>query len=187
LGHKTSHYVLFRDLVQRAMNEGRLKFGDKTKPKMQVDVDPLKDVDAMYTKVASCNMVEAIVDVVDKDVIETIGDEPKEKMGASQKFDYIFDISAQVVSRCMISRWSFQESREIKGKFVPTKCLSIKWLIPKLVGTEEGLNSNSSEPSYPKIFRIQSFAIKNLSREIFFDNRTSNINGKYLEKHSENG
>ena len=51
LGHKTSHCVLFRDLVQRALNEGRLKFRDKTNPQMQVDVDPLKDVNAMYTKV----------------------------------------------------------------------------------------------------------------------------------------
>jgi len=40
LGHKTSHCVLFRDLVQRALKEGRLKFGDETKPQMQVDVDP---------------------------------------------------------------------------------------------------------------------------------------------------
>lgn len=47
LGHKTSHCVLFRDLVQKALNEGRLKFGDKRKPQMQVDVDPPKDVDAM--------------------------------------------------------------------------------------------------------------------------------------------
>ena len=30
LGHKTSHCVLFRDLVQRGINEGMLKFGDKT-------------------------------------------------------------------------------------------------------------------------------------------------------------
>ena len=26
LGHKTSHCVLFKDLVQRALNEGKLKF-----------------------------------------------------------------------------------------------------------------------------------------------------------------
>ena len=66
LGHKTSHCVLFKDLVQRALNEGILKFGDKTKPQMEVDVDPLKDVDAMYAEVASCNIVEAIVDVVEE-------------------------------------------------------------------------------------------------------------------------
>jgi len=44
-------------LVQRALNEGRLKFGDKSKPQMQVDVDPMKAVDAMYTEVADCNVV----------------------------------------------------------------------------------------------------------------------------------
>jgi hypothetical protein len=39
-------------LVQKALNEGRLKFGDKSKPQMQVDVDPLKAVDAMYPEIA---------------------------------------------------------------------------------------------------------------------------------------
>ena len=68
--NKTSHCVLFRDFVQRALNEGRLKFGDKTKPQMQVDVDLLKDVDAMYTEVVGCNVVEAIVDVVEKLPVE---------------------------------------------------------------------------------------------------------------------
>jgi hypothetical protein len=57
LGHKTSHCVLFRDLVQ----EGKLKFGDKSKPQMQVDVDPLKSVDAMYTEVADCNVTPALI------------------------------------------------------------------------------------------------------------------------------
>ena len=71
LGHKTSHCVLFRDLVQRGLNEGILKFGDKTKPQMHVDVDPLKDVDAMYAEVASCNVVEAIADVVEKLHVES--------------------------------------------------------------------------------------------------------------------
>jgi len=76
LGHKTSHCIFFRDLVHRALNEGMLKFGDKTKPQMQVDVDPLKDVNAMYIKVASCNLVEAIVDAIEKDVIKKIGVTP---------------------------------------------------------------------------------------------------------------
>jgi len=65
LAHKTSHCVLFRDLVQRGLNEGRLNFGDKTMPQMKVDVDPLKDVEAMYAEVASCNVVEAIVDAIE--------------------------------------------------------------------------------------------------------------------------
>jgi len=34
------------------VQKGRLKFGDKTKPQMQVDVDPLKVIDAMYIEVA---------------------------------------------------------------------------------------------------------------------------------------
>jgi hypothetical protein len=152
LGHKTSHCVLFRDWLQRALNEGMLKFGDKTKPQMQVDVDPLKDVDAMYSEVASCNVVEAIVNDVEKDVIKTIGDEPKEKMG-SQKLDYVFNIYEEVVSGCMISRWRLQESIEIEGKWVLTKCLSTKWLIPKLV------------------------------KGNIFDNRTFNTNSEYLGKH----
>jgi len=60
------------DLVQRGLNDGRLRFGDKAKPQMQVDGDSLKDIDAMYTEVASCNVVEAIADAVEakKDVVE---------------------------------------------------------------------------------------------------------------------
>ena len=44
LGHNTSRCSLFRDLVQKGLNEGKLKFGNKPKPQMQVDFDPLKDV-----------------------------------------------------------------------------------------------------------------------------------------------
>ncbi|XP_050915346.1 uncharacterized protein LOC127130366 [Lathyrus oleraceus] len=41
LGHKTSQCFLFRDLVQNSIQEGRLKFGDKTQSQMKVDYDPL--------------------------------------------------------------------------------------------------------------------------------------------------
>ncbi|AES87910.2 hypothetical protein MTR_4g037440 [Medicago truncatula] len=41
---------------------------------MQVNVDPLKDVDAMYTEVASCNVVDAIVDAVEKLFVEAKDD-----------------------------------------------------------------------------------------------------------------
>ncbi|XP_050890974.1 uncharacterized protein LOC127096451 [Lathyrus oleraceus] len=40
LVHKTHQCVLFRDLVQKALKEGRLQFGERQK--MQVDFDPLK-------------------------------------------------------------------------------------------------------------------------------------------------
>jgi len=57
-------------LVQKALNEGRLKFGDKSKPQMQVDVDPLKAVDEMYTEVAHYYVVEDIIDDVEKLSVE---------------------------------------------------------------------------------------------------------------------
>jgi len=74
LGYNTSRCSLFRDLVQKGLNEGRLKFGDKPKPKMQVDYDPLKDASMMYTNITSCNMVEVIVDVVENLSIEAEAD-----------------------------------------------------------------------------------------------------------------
>ena len=63
-----------RDLVQKALNEGILKFGDKSKPQMQVDVDPLKAVDVMYAEIVDCNVVKAIIDVVEKLSVEAIVD-----------------------------------------------------------------------------------------------------------------
>jgi len=44
--------------VQKALDEGRLKFGEKTKQLMQVDVDPLKNADSMYAEVIGINMVD---------------------------------------------------------------------------------------------------------------------------------
>lgn len=56
LGHKTHQCVLFRDLVQKALKEGRIQFGER--PKMQVDFDPLKVEEAMYAKPLEWLMVE---------------------------------------------------------------------------------------------------------------------------------
>jgi len=44
--------------VQKALNEGRLKFGDKPKQPMQVDTNPSVRSDSMYLEVAGLNMVE---------------------------------------------------------------------------------------------------------------------------------
>jgi len=57
-GHNTSRCVIFRDSVQKALDEGMLKFGDRPTQPMQVDVDPLKKSDSMYLEIASLNMVE---------------------------------------------------------------------------------------------------------------------------------
>lgn len=58
LGHKTCQCFLFRDLVQNAIQEGRLKFGDKTQSQMKIDSDPLQIVEAHYTKPEEVNFIE---------------------------------------------------------------------------------------------------------------------------------
>jgi len=58
LGHNTSRCVSFRDSVQKALDEGRLKFGDKSNKPIQIDVDPLKQADSMYVEIADVNVVE---------------------------------------------------------------------------------------------------------------------------------
>lgn len=44
------------DLVQKALKEGRYQFGEM--PKMQVDFDPLKVEEALYSESFECMMVE---------------------------------------------------------------------------------------------------------------------------------
>jgi hypothetical protein len=68
LGHNTSRCFLFRDLVQKGLSEGRLKFGNKLKPQMQVDSDPLKEASMMCTDIVGFNMVKAIIDAVEAEV-----------------------------------------------------------------------------------------------------------------------
>ncbi|PNX91295.1 hypothetical protein L195_g047425 [Trifolium pratense] len=52
--------VLFRDLVQKALKDGRLKFGDKSKQQMKIDEDPLQISDASYVEPIECLMVDAM-------------------------------------------------------------------------------------------------------------------------------
>jgi hypothetical protein len=74
LGHNTSRCYLFRDLVQKGLNEGRLKFGNKPKPQIQVDSDHLKDARMMYIDIAGYNMVETIIDAIDNLFVEAKGE-----------------------------------------------------------------------------------------------------------------
>ena len=60
-------------MVQKGLNEGILKFGNKPKPQMQVDSDPLKDASMMYIDIAGCNMVNAIIDDVENLPVEAEG------------------------------------------------------------------------------------------------------------------
>jgi len=48
--------------VQKALDEGKLKFGDKAKQPMQVDADPMKKADSMYAKIIGINMVDIVED-----------------------------------------------------------------------------------------------------------------------------
>lgn len=59
LGHKTSQWVIFRDLVQKALQEGIFQFGKKPKASMQMDVDPFRTEEAHYVKPVEILMVEA--------------------------------------------------------------------------------------------------------------------------------
>ena len=58
LGHDLSRCTRFRDSIQKALDEGRLKFRDKAKQPMQVDDDPLKKADSMYAEIIGINMVD---------------------------------------------------------------------------------------------------------------------------------
>ena len=65
LGHKTSQCFLFRDLVQGAIKDERLKFADK--PPMKIDTNPLQ-ADANYVEPSSINMVEVSANFINKPV-----------------------------------------------------------------------------------------------------------------------
>ncbi|XP_050895676.1 uncharacterized protein LOC127102341 [Lathyrus oleraceus] len=62
LGRKTSRCFLFRDLVQNAIQEGRLKFGDKTRSQMKIDSDPLQVAKTHYTEPEEVNLIEVAED-----------------------------------------------------------------------------------------------------------------------------
>ncbi|MCH81893.1 hypothetical protein A2U01_0002687, partial [Trifolium medium] len=46
--------------VQKALNEGRLKFDEKAKPQMKVDSDPLQVAEASYVEPFECLVMEAM-------------------------------------------------------------------------------------------------------------------------------
>ncbi|XP_050895399.1 uncharacterized protein LOC127102024 [Lathyrus oleraceus] len=58
LGHKTSQCFLFGDLIQNAIRDGRLKFADKGKNQMKVDVDPLNIAETNYVEPVEIDMID---------------------------------------------------------------------------------------------------------------------------------
>lgn len=57
LRHKASQYFLFRDLVQNALKEGRLKFAEKSKTPMKIVSGPLQIEETHYVELVKINMV----------------------------------------------------------------------------------------------------------------------------------
>jgi len=72
LGHNTSRCVSFRDSVQKVLDEGRLKFGNKSNKPMQKDADPLKQADSMYVEIVDVNVIETAESVTES-VTESFG------------------------------------------------------------------------------------------------------------------
>ncbi|XP_058784137.1 uncharacterized protein LOC131658906 [Vicia villosa] len=68
---------LFRNLIQNAIEEGRLKFADKGKNQMKIDVNPLNIADTSYTEPVEINMV----DMVEVEARGIIGDEEDVQIG----------------------------------------------------------------------------------------------------------
>ncbi|XP_058741809.1 uncharacterized protein LOC131614204 [Vicia villosa] len=77
LGHKTSQCFLFRDLIQNAIKEGRLKFADKGRNQMKIDANPLNIADTNYTEPIGIDMV----DMVEVEARGNPGDEEDVQVG----------------------------------------------------------------------------------------------------------
>ncbi|XP_050888827.1 uncharacterized protein LOC127093987 [Lathyrus oleraceus] len=58
------------DLVQKAIQEGRLKFRDKTRSQMKIDYDPLQVAKAHYTEPEEVNLIKVVQDFNMTEVIE---------------------------------------------------------------------------------------------------------------------
>ncbi|XP_050909590.1 uncharacterized protein LOC127123415 [Lathyrus oleraceus] len=67
---KRLNVLFFRDLVQNAIQEGRLKFNDKTRSQMKIDSDPLQITEAHYTEPEEVNFTEVADDLCMTEVIE---------------------------------------------------------------------------------------------------------------------
>ncbi|XP_058732818.1 uncharacterized protein LOC131604393 [Vicia villosa] len=72
LGHSTSQCFLFRDLVQKSLQEGRLKFAAR---RMKIDADPLKQEEALFADIVDINMVE-LTEIPDDMLEESTGETP---------------------------------------------------------------------------------------------------------------
>ncbi|XP_058764414.1 uncharacterized protein LOC131637862 [Vicia villosa] len=72
LGHNTYNCYLFRNRVQKSIQEGRLKFVGR---KMKINADPLHQEEALFVDPIEINMVE-ITEYNDADMVEETSESP---------------------------------------------------------------------------------------------------------------
>src|SRR3954464_1024426 len=108
LGHKTSQCFLFRDLIQNALNDGRLKFADKTKSHMRVDTNPLNIADASLCEVEDINMVE----VSEIEVAETKAMLNGKQATESLNDEIVFNTEIEEASQIEMTEAPKEESNE---------------------------------------------------------------------------
>src|SRR3954470_17032800 len=108
LGHKTSQCFLFRDLIQNAINDGRLKFADKTKSHMRVDTNPLNIADASLCEVEDINMVE----VSEIEVAETKAMLNGKQATESLNDEIVFNTEIEEASQIEMTEAPKEESNE---------------------------------------------------------------------------
>ena len=58
--------------MQKTLDEGRIKFGDKSNKHMQIDAYPLKQADSMYVEITDVNVIETAESVTES-VTESFG------------------------------------------------------------------------------------------------------------------
>lgn len=85
LGHSNSKCVIFRDLVQKSLQEGRPEFSSR---RIKIDADPLRQEEALFVDPVEINMVhiaevpgeDMLTKTPDIEMLEGIGESPDVEM-----------------------------------------------------------------------------------------------------------
>ncbi|XP_050918463.1 uncharacterized protein LOC127135881 [Lathyrus oleraceus] len=92
LGHKTSQCFLFRDLIQNAIKDDRLKFADRGRNQMKVDADPLNIANTNYVEPVEINMI----DMVEVEAVKETGTEGYVLVGKQATDDLNNDVPFRI-------------------------------------------------------------------------------------------
>lgn len=102
--------------MQHAIQEGRLKFGDKNRSQMKIDSDPLQVADAHYMEPEEVKLVKVIDDFDMIEVTEDFVNEPvmakvSERLDQESFYDFIQKLWEIPPTRALMS--SMLESLKI--------------------------------------------------------------------------